>query len=265
MPTARLSRRAVLRAGALGGVLAVTAGCTRGSVADPPAYRLSAGTIKGGRWGGADAPWRVAVPTTTKPSGLLVCLHGKGGRAESSFEMGFADAATAHGLAFASVSGGDGYWHGRRDGSDAGALVLDALIPLARKESGLTSASRTAFIGWSMGGYGSLLLAGQVPRQQLIGVATMSAALWTTPGATAVGAFDDAEDYHAHDVFDAAHRLAGVPVSMACGTSDPFVSANRAYAAARPGTRTTFDKGGHDGDYWRSHVGPLVAWLASRA
>lgn len=264
MPPAPLSRRALLSLGAAGAAAGL-AGC-RQSTADPPANSTeSRGVIVGATWGGSAAGWRVVRPRKATPRALVVCLHGKGGSADSSFEMGFPARAIDHGFAFASVSGGDGYWHPRRDGRDPGRLVLDQLIPLARKESGLTTNSRIGLIGWSMGGYGSLLLAGRLPRSQVLGVATLSAALWTSPGATAPGAFDDAADYRANDVFDAAHRLDGVPVSMACGTSDSFIQGNRAYAAARPGTRTTFDKGGHDGDYWRSHVGPMMAWLGSLA
>ncbi|MFV0464256.1 MAG: hypothetical protein ACK5MP_13870 [Nostocoides sp.] len=123
------------------------------------------------------------------------------------------------------------------------------------------------FIGWSMGGYGALLLADALlssgSAHRLLGVATMSAALWTSAGATAPGAFDDAEDYATHDVFDARHRLSGVPISMACGTSDPFYAGNVAYVTARPGTRQTFDAGGHTGDYWSTHAPPLLTWLRS--
>lgn len=261
MPCARLSRRALL-----GGALATVAlpGCSH-SVGDPPPDTLEAsGEIAGPTWGGPAALWRVAWPRKTPPRALVVCLHGKGGTADSSFQMGFDARAAEHGLAFASVSGGDGYWHRRRDGRDPGRLVLDQLIPLARNYSGLGATSRVAFVGWSMGGYGSLLLAGSVRRQQLIGIATLSAALWTSPGATAAGAFDDAEDYAAYDVFAAQRLLPGVPVSMACGVSDPFIAGNRAYAARRPGTVTTFDKGGHDGGYWSSHAGPAMTFLAGQ-
>ncbi len=261
MPSARPSRRALV-----GGVLATVAlpGCSY-AVSDPPPDTLEAsGEIDGSTWGGPAARWRAAWPRTTSARALVVCLHGKAGTADSSFQMGFASRVAEHDLAFASVSGGDGYWHRRRDGRDPGRLVLDRLIPLARNHAGLDAGSRVAFLGWSMGGYGSLLLAGCVPFQQLIGVATLSAALWTSPLATAPGAFDDAEDYAAHDVFAPRQLLPGVPVSMACGVSDSFIAANRAYAARRPGTLTTFDEGGHDGGYWSSHAGQAMAFLAGQ-
>ncbi len=261
MPPAHPSRRAVL-----GGALATTAlaGCSYSVLDPPPGASAADGAIDGSTWGGPAARWRLVWPRRTAPRALVVGLHGKGGSADSSFQLGFDARATELGLAFASVSGGDGYWHRRRDGRDPARLVLDELVPLARKRSGLSANGRVAFIGWSMGGYGALLLAGQVPRAQLVGVATLSAALWTSPGATAAGAFDDAQDYAAYDVFAAKRRLPGVPVSMACGASDPFLKANRTFAARRPGTTTTFDKGGHDGDYWSAHAGTAMAFLAAQ-
>lgn len=264
MPCARPSRRAVvggvLGTATLGGVGA--SGACSHSVGDPsPDTEEAGGEIDGSTWGGDAAAWRLAWPRRTAPRALVVCLHGKGGTADSSFQMGFDARAAEHDLAFVSVSGGDGYWHRRRDGRDSARLVLDELIPLARKGAGLPATIPVAFIGWSMGGYGALLLAGRLPRELLLGVATLSAALWTSAGATAAGAFDDAEDYAAYDVFAASRLLPTVPVSMACGSSDPFIRANRVYAAARPGTRTTFDRGGHDGEYWSSHAGPAMAML----
>jgi hypothetical protein len=205
------------------------------------------------------------APDSGTPRALLVSLHGKGARALSTFQMGFGDLASSVGLAIVSVSGGDGYWHARDDGTDSGRLVLEEVVPMALERARLRRDAPLGFIGWSMGGYGSLLLAGQLPRGRVLGVAPMSTALWTSPGASAPGAFDDAEDYRAHDVFAPERLLPGTPVSIACGVQDPFIAANRAYVAMRPATTHVFDRGGHDGDYWRIHARRLIPWLASLA
>ena len=49
---------------------------------------------------------------------------------------------------------------------------------------------------------------------------------------------------------------------LTCGTSDPFIAANRALAGRLADVEPTFDAGGHDTDYWRSHAGAQVDWLA---
>lgn len=214
-------------------------------------------------WAGHSSRMIVSLPTERRATALVVSLHGKGGDAEATVTLGFHQSIPSTGLAIASVDGGDGYWHRRADGRDPGALVLDGVIPTALTLAALPPTAPVGFIGWSMGGYGSLLLASALPPKRVLGVAAMSTALWTAPGDTAPGAFDDADDYRRHDVFDAAHRLTGVPVSIACGTSDPFYPANAAYVKGRPATRHTFDAGGHTNDYWSAHAGPLLTWLAS--
>ena len=257
----QLPRRRVLGLAAAGLAVTALSACDRAeSFAGTTSGTLESPHAPGGR-----ADWVFQAPGSGTPKALLVSLHGKGGRAASSFEMGFGTLAAAAGLAIVSVSGGDGYWHARRDGTDSGRLVLEELVPMALKRARLGSDARLGFIGWSMGGYGSLLLAGQLPPARVLGVAPMSTALWTSPGASAPGAFDDADDYRAHDVFAPARLLPGIPVSIACGTQDPFIAANRAYVAGRPATTHVFDEGRHDGDYWRAHARHLVPWLASLA
>jgi hypothetical protein len=264
---AQVSRRRALAIAASSIAVAATTACDRFGATGEGAYLAgtSSGTLESRSAPDGRADWVFQAPRSGTPKALVVSLHGKGGRAVSSFEMGFGALAADAGLAIVSVSGGDGYWHARHDGTDSGRLVLEELVPMALDRAGLRSDARLGFIGWSMGGYGSLLLAGQLPRERLLGVAPMSTALWTSPGASAPGAFDDAEDYHAHDVFAPARLLPGIPVSIACGTQDPFIAANRAYVAKRPATTHVFDEGHHDGDYWRAHAKHLIPWLGSLA
>ena len=72
-------------------------------------------------------------------------------------ERGLAQLARAGYPPFAvvAVDGGNSWWHRRVTGEDSGAMVLTELLPMLPTK-GLDT-SRVGFIGWSMGGYGSLL------------------------------------------------------------------------------------------------------------
>lgn len=167
-----------------------------------------------------------------------------------------------------SVTGGGGYWHARRRGpfagTDAGEGVLRQLIPTGLRAAGLDAASKVGLLGWSMGGYGALLLA---PRLQgrTLGCAAMSAALWTSAGLSAPGAFDDAADFHRHDVLHRLDLLRHTPVALRCGTEDPFIAADRLFVRRRPGTDHVFDAGGHDEGYWSKHAPALLDRLGRAA
>ena len=104
-------------------------------------------------------------------------------------------------------------------------------------------------------------------RMRSVGASAASSTSTTSsissPGASAAGAFDDREDFLAHDVFARTTDLARMPVSLACGTSDPFIAANRALAAKLPHAMTTFDAGGHDDGYWRPHGIRALEWCAA--
>ena len=82
--------------------------------------------------------WRLAVPRSGRPRGLVVALHGFGGSADDAFNLGFADAVETSRMALVSVDGGDTYWHARRDGSDTGAMVREELVPMALSAAGLS-------------------------------------------------------------------------------------------------------------------------------
>ena len=121
---------------------------------------------------------------------------------------------------------------------------------------------RIGLTGLSMGGYGALLLASELGPAKVYGVATLSAALWTRPGDSAPGAFDDREDFLRYDVFARTETLRRIPVAMWCGTSDPFIAGNRAFARRVPTAKATFDAGGHDTTYWQGRLGqrPRTSW-----
>lgn len=187
-------------------------------------------------------------------------LHGKGGDATSAARIGFPEALDrvvgtgVPAFALATVSGGNGYWHPRRDGTDAGRMVVAELLPLLAG-LGLAAAptDRVALLGWSMGGFGALLLGRGLGPARVAGIGAVSAALWTSPGRTAPGAFDDAADYRRHDLLARPDAWRGIPVRLDCGESDPFVAANRVLARRMaPPPVSLFRPGGHTAGYWRS-------------
>ena len=254
-----VSRRAVL-AGAVGA--ATLGACGNGQ----QLLQQRSGTLTSRYWPGREVHWQLAMPEGhDSRTPVVVVLHGKGGDASHAFRIVHVqDHARANRLSVASVDGGDFYWHARRAGVDTGAMVVEDFLPLVRRETGY--AGKLAFLGWSMGGYGSLLLASQLGPDRVGAVVAESAALWTEPGASAPGAFDDREDFEAHDVF-APQRLEvlrQIPVRLDCGRSDPFVAGNRAFATALPSAELTVDEGGHTGEYWRDHAGRQLRWVAEQ-
>lgn len=218
-------------------------------------------------------------PAGVRSPPTVVSLHGKDGDAERTFtDLDVQRHFLSTGLAVAAVDGGNYYWHARRsestgDGSissdtppcDAGAMVTDDFIPLLGR-LGLDT-SRIGLMGWSMGGYGALLLAARLGPAKVAAVAPMSAALWLEPGLSAPSAFDDAEDWQRNDVFADRSRFAHLPLRLACGTSDPFSDADRAFVSAFPDAgpydvSAVFDAGGHDVAYWSAHAGGQLTFLA---
>ncbi len=160
----------------------------------------------------------------------------------------------------AAVDCGGSYFHARRDDSDIGALIINDLLPVLRAQG--LSPKPVRLLGWSMGGYGALWLAIRHGATVVGAVGGMSSALWTSSGASAPGAFDNREDFLAHDVFARASALAGMPVRLDCGASDPFIAANRAFATLVPHAVVTFDAGGHDDAYRRPPGIQRLEWFA---
>jgi S-formylglutathione hydrolase FrmB len=258
-----ISRRAVL-AGAV--ALPWLAGCGAGP--DKPAgVDLQEATFTSRFWPGQQVRWRVARPagkgSVTAPQPLVVALHGRGGDADWAFDSVHIERHVAPtGLAVATVDGGDFYWHARRSGIDPGAMITQELLPLLAGKGLATD--RICLIGWSMGGYGALLLASTLGPRRVAGVVATSAALWQSSGDSAPGAFDDSLDFVRNDVFARRGELARMPVRLDCGSEDPFIVANRAFARGLPSAVATFDKGAHTEEFWTAHAGAQMSWLRKR-
>jgi pimeloyl-ACP methyl ester carboxylesterase len=260
--------RAITRREVLVGALALPMLVACGGGVDTQAeVDLQDGTFSSKFWQGQEVRWRLARPahqsSVTSPQPLVIALHGHGGDADWPFDgLHLERYVAATGLAVASVDGGDFYWHARRSGTDTGRMVVDELLPLLGGKKLATD--RVGLIGWSMGGYGVLLLASRLGPTKVAGVVAVSAALWQSPGDSAPGAFDDGDDFARNDVFAARPKLAGIPVRLDCGGDDPFIEANRAFARGLPGAAATFDPGAHTEEYWTAHAAAQLTWLRDR-
>ena len=217
--------------------------------------------------GGIPTNWAIArPPNQAGPLRPVIALHGKGSSASSvmagGVEAGLSRAVGAGLPPFAvvAVDGGGSYWHRRTSGEDAGAMVLEELIPLLG-EQGLDT-SRVGFMGWSMGGYGALLLGARLGPARTAAICAVSPALWLSPGAAAPGAFDGPADFAANNVFGLP-ALGAIPLRVDCGYGDPFYAATREFIAGLPNRPAGgFSPGGHDGGFWSAQLPAEVAWMA---
>ena len=274
-----INRRAALGLGLRAGLAALGA-CTAGSALAstpaaavppaplaPPRPTYESGSFTSVARGGAVTNWIVARPPgQTEPLRPVILLHGKDSNAQTVMSMGaerFLADAVAAGVApfaLAAVDGGNGYWHRRASGDDSGAMVLDEFVPLLA-DHGLDT-SRVAFLGWSMGGYGAMLLGSRLGAARTAAICAVSPALWTSAGAAAPGAFDGPDDYAANSVWGLA-PLDDIPLRIDCGDDDPFSAATRQFIAQLPNPPAGgFTPGGHNAAYWSSQLSPELVWAA---
>ena len=211
--------------------------------------------------------WAIARPPgQTAPLRPVIALHGKGqdaaGVMAGGVEQGLAQAVAAGIPPFAvvAVDGGGSYWHKRASGEDSGAMVLGELIPMLDSQ-GLDS-SRIGFLGWSMGGYGALLLGARLGPARTAAICAVSPALWTSSGAAAPGAFDGADDYAANSVWG----LPQLGRSRSGSIAATAIRSIRRRSSSSPSCPTRpsggFSPGGHDGGFWSSQLPAEMAWMA---
>ncbi|HEY2056537.1 MAG TPA: alpha/beta hydrolase-fold protein [Solirubrobacterales bacterium] len=216
---------------------------------------------------GADQGVQVVVPADdidrTRGKPLLVFLHGHGG-SDTSFteDEAFFRALAALGRRAPVVAfpdgGEDSYWHDRADGR-WGSYVTGEVIPTVVRRFHLDP-RRVAIGGISMGGFGAYDIALDHPGR-FCAVGGHSPALWLEGGATAPGAFDDAEDFERNDVIGTVRADAGafgpIPVWNDYGTEDPFLIGDVAFdeALETGGADLTEHEwhGGHEESYWDRH------------
>lgn len=269
----RLGRRTFLLAGA--GVALAGCGSSADSGDEPRTAvgrQSRAGTIVSDAMGGEAVGYTVNGPIGTPLDGLpvLLSLHGRGGDQGTALKslrlLDVLDRTVERSgtpFALVTVAGGvHSYYHRRDDGTDAAAMIVEELLPKVAGR-GLDT-GRLGLHGWSMGGYGALLLAGKL-ELPVRAVAVSSTALFTTAGATSPGAFDGPQDFAEHDVFGHPEWLRGIPVRIDCGEADPFYDASRQFAERLdPAPETGFGPGDHDAAYWRRVAPAQFRFLAER-
>lgn len=139
-------------------------------------------------------------------------------------------------------------------------MVLGELLPMLG-EQGL-DISRVGFLGWSMGGYGALLLGARLGPARTAAICAVSPALWMSSGSSAPGAFDGPDDFAANSVFGLP-ALASIPIRIDCGDADPFAAATRQFIAQLPNPPAGgFSPGGHNGGFWSAQLPGEIAWMA---
>jgi len=139
-------------------------------------------------------------------------------------------------------------------------MVLAEFLPLLAAEG--LDISRVGFIGWSMGGYGALLLGARLGPARTAAICAVSPALWPSAAAAAPGAFDSAADFAANSVLGLP-GLAEIPIRIDCGAGDPFATATRRVIAELPAPPAGgFSPGGHDARYWGAMLPGELSWLA---
>lgn len=153
--------------------------------------------------------------------------------------------------------GGHSYFHDRRAGPWATSILREAIPEAVRR---FRTHGQVAIGGISMGGYGALHIASLRPSE-FCAVGGHSAAVWTSGGASAPGAFDDAEDYARNDIFAVAGKLRHIPVWLDNGDRDPFLAADAQLARALH-IRQHVWPGGHTGSYWHAHMAQYLSFYA---
>ena len=238
--------------------------------------RTFSGSFMSKARGGRRTGWTIALPPGADRAGarrslpVAVVLHGRGNNHASAFDPNylgldrFLSAAVRKGatpFAMASVDGGESYWHARANGDDAGAMVVDEFLPLLANHG--LDVRGVAFLGWSMGGYGALRLAGRLGRDRVVAATAMSPALWHNFADSAPGAFDNPADFDRGNVFGRQHSLDTIRIRIDCGEEDPFYRATRDYVEAFDVPPAGgFQPGSHDVGYWRRMAPAQVRFIA---
>jgi enterochelin esterase-like enzyme len=223
---------------------------------------------------GETLPVRIVVPRGAADGrrALLVFLHGRGDDENSYLddEMFRALARQGGRAPVVAFPGGDpdSYWHDR-DSGEWGSFVLDELVPELVERFDIEP-ERVGIGGISMGGSGALDIARQDP-DTFCAVGGHSPAVWTDADETAPGAYDDEDDFEAHDpitlVAPPASPLAGKRVWIDVGSEDPFAEAvgelvrSLRESDARVGYRSW--PGAHEDAYWSAHWDQYMRFYAT--
>jgi hypothetical protein len=244
-----------------------------------PAGRLQDGRFRSARRG-REVGWTLGTPPGVAADGLplVLAMHGRGGAHRDAFDgLSMHRFLAAHcraggaPMAVLSMDAGSTYWHPRAGppgiaADDPIGMVLDELLPLAERLR--LDVGRLATIGWSMGGFGSLLLArqsarGALGRYRLRAAVAASPAIFASASAVAGGSFDSAEDWPRWGALADDPGTGDLPLHVSCGYDDPFAPATRRYRSrVMPAPAGGLGPGRHTSGYWRSLLPDQLAFLA---
>ena len=245
-----------------------------GQVPDVVPGRVDSGSFVSTARLGAETGWCLIHPPgdhAVRDLPLVVALHGLGEDHTSllgpSFGLDrFLAAAVRDGVPpflIAAADGGRSYWHPRPDGEDASAMVTDELLPLLQQRG--VDTRRVGLVGWSMGGYGALRLAGLLGPARVPAVVASSPAIWSDPADASSSGFSGPEEYERYRVVGHEDDLVGIPVRVDIGTGDPFYRDVQDYVRSLEDTgvdvTSTFEPGAHDPAYWRRMLAAQLAFL----
>src|SRR5215469_10401012 len=164
------------------------------------------------------------------------------------------------------------------DGDDPLGMISHEVLPRAGAQG--LAVARIGIIGYSMGGYGALLLAerlgagsggrGARPGSAVAAVAAASPAIFASfqdAQAADPGGFDDPGDFTRNDVLAGLPALRGVPAWVACGGTDPFepvtqLLRSRLGELAGSPPAGGIDAGCHDEAFWARSAPSGLRFLA---
>jgi enterochelin esterase-like enzyme len=210
-------------------------------------------------------------PRVTGPLPVVLVLHGTGGDAESAVSLGYpaylAAAMTTGVPPFCLVAadgGGSVYWHRRAGGDDPQGMLIDEVLPRLRQQG--YPVGRIGVTGWSMGGYGALLLAVRLGPARVSAVAAASPAVfgsYADAKAANPGSFDSAADFAANNVRSPAAlaALRRMPVRIDCGSDDPFSTQDAALRTELGDPAGRIGSGCHDQAFWRRQLPAELTFL----
>ncbi|WP_082969573.1 alpha/beta hydrolase [Mycobacterium kyorinense] len=284
-----LTRRQALRLGLTGAAAGTGAAglLALGALLDPPKPRAlpdpveppaaaasplptrESGSFVSAARGGILTNWIIARPPGQ--TGVLrpvIALHGMDSDAAGVMSLGVEDALArlvASGrppFAVISVDGGNSFWRPRASGQDSGAMVLNELIPMLATKN--IDTTRVAFMGWSMGGYGALMLGSRLGPARTAAICAISPALYMTYWGAPHDAFDSLDDWRKNSALSLPPQLGSIPLRIDCGTGDGFYVATQQFVNQLPTPPAGgFYPGGHDADFWHQHLPDELAWLDS--
>lgn len=200
-------------------------------------------------------------PAGAEP-GVPVCLalNGRGRSARDLLDLGipsFLTAAIGAGappFAIATVDCGDTYL--MPSGDDHPMTMLTQELP------SWLDAPPAAAIGFSMGGFGALCLARQLP---LRAVAVAGPALFRDwPDANSRHVFTSERQWADNEPLRHTSELTGTSLGIWCGTEDPFLDAANELITKTQPQHSAITRGAHNDGYWRRVLPDMLRFIGSQ-